>query len=248
MAHLIRHLIFGSVATVALLVAPRGLAQDTSTPPATFKTLLVTETSGVLTGLFYDHEGRQTRLSVSSERLSPAYPAPAGGVISVYREVIAPGEGKPRRIPVVDIQLGAHPRSLLLLSSTPTPDGAFPGLQGQVLDSSFDAHPRDAIRIFNFSPSRLALRAGDSSPFEMSPGQQKVVPYPPANAELPALWLQAAMLKDNQWSVEISRPQSIIQGNTRAIWILRETQGSLDRPGPTLALRSLVESVPAPTP
>lgn len=224
---------------LALAVAAPPRPDDT----ATFKTLIMSGQRDVVGDLFYDCQGRQVRLSASTERLSRHYPIPTDGKVSVYREAPAvPPSRIPLKIPVTEINFkpGGPWVVLFVLSKISTPD-APPAIQTKVLDASIKQNPPGTINVHNFCRLPVALQA-DERTLELNPGDSRQITYPVAAKT--SIWLKSAVFKSGQWSLEISGPQAIVPGNTRALWLIYEQPG--DAPGrqDTITLRNFIELLP----
>lgn len=253
MALSLRHLIPG--ACFAFLLAPTSaLSAAPTAVPATFKSLLISQTRESLGDLFYDNRGRKIPFLATTGRLSHPYPVPAGGLVSLYRELPPPApETTPQKLPVADIRLDPAGTSwLVLMNSSLTPGSTVPQIRTQILNSSLEAHPARTIRILNFSHSPVRIATGGDEntggePSEVASGAQMLAPYP-ADLTARRIWVRVAFIKKGAWSIEIKQPKGVIQNNTRVLWVITDSIPSPERPEPSLDLHTLTEAPPPPPP
>lgn len=243
MAFLQRHLIFALLATLCLASAVFNTASAAEPPASTFKALMIARDQSVIGDLFYDTEKTQVRFSANTQRLSRAYPIPANGTVALYRLVPpVPPATLPTKAPVAEIKLPKGGPWLVLMSATQSA-GVITQLQTQVIDASLTAHPQGTVSIYNFCREPMAISVNEDV-FTLNHGQSRLVSYP--QSPQPSLWLKCAVRKQGNWSVETSSPQTIVPGNTRALWLLYDQPGTLDNPESSVAIRNLVEPLPEP--
>jgi hypothetical protein len=225
------------LASALCLVFP-GLAYpqspDTPSVPVQFRTVCV-DINRSIGGIYYDYKTEQVELSAADGILSAPYRCPPSGIVSLYRLLPpTPPETKARREPILDMRLApGGPWLVLLARDNAGKMHAYP------FEQSWESHPAHNVRIFNFSRSQIALKAG-SREARLSPAQYELVAYP----EAPHLWLKvAALAENNQWEVRTSTPQRVLPG-TRATWILLDRPPTPDAPEPRIVVRHLVEIAP----
>ncbi|CAM3099428.1 hypothetical protein [Rariglobus hedericola] len=243
MALLQRNLILGLVAFLCLAVAPTRAAPSAQSWPNTFKAIIIARDLTVIGDLYYDVGKTQVLFSASTQRLSRAYPVPPDRKIEIYRlQPAVPPEITPTKVPVAEITFTEGGPWLVLMAAAQTA-GVTTRIQPQVIDASLNAHPQRTVRIYNFSQDAMAISAGDER-FSLTRGQARLVSYP--NSTTPALWLKCAVPKVDDWSLEISSAQTIVPGNTRALWLLYDQPGTPENPQSSIAIRNLVEPLPEP--
>jgi hypothetical protein len=243
MAFLQRHLILNLAAALCLAFAVANTASSAEPPAPTFKALLLAKDQSVIGDLFYDVEKTPVGFFANTQRLSRAYPIPANGTVALYRLAPpVPPATLPTKVPVAEIKLAKGGPWLVLLNATQSA-GVTTQLQTQVIDASLTAHPQSTVNIYNFCREPMAISV-EEDVFTLSHGQSRLLPYP--HSPKPSLWLKCAVRKQGDWSLETSSPQTIVPGNTRAIWLLYDLPGTRENPESTVAIRNLVEPLPAP--
>lgn len=221
-----------ALAAPLLAQAPAGAAA-----PLLFRTVSV-DIHQSIGGLFYDHPTGQIELTAGAGTLSSPYPCPPSGIVSLYRQLPpVPPETEPRREPVVDVRLGPGGPWLVFLSGDRS--GKIHALP---FEQSWDKHPANTVRIFNFTRTPVAIQAGGREA-RLTPTQSELMPYP----EEPQLWLKVAIFAENQWALRNSTPQRILPG-TRATWLLLERPPTRESPEPRIVVRHLVEPAPPAPP
>jgi hypothetical protein len=238
-----RNLILGLCVALCLAVVHAKSAPPAKSWPDTFKALLIARDLTVIGDLYYDVGKTQVLFSASTQRLSRAYPVPPSGKAEVYRlEPAVPPATTPVKVPIAEIEF-TNGGPWLVLMSVIQANGITTKIQTQVIDASLAAHPQGSVRIYNFCQAPMAISAGDDR-FSLARGQAHLVSYP--DSPTPALWLKCAVRKEDDWSLEISSAQTIVPGNTRAMWLLYDQPGTAENPQSSIAIRNLVEVLPAP--
>lgn len=240
MAKLQRYLI---LALTALASLGAGRLHAAEREPA-FKALIVSEGRDTVGDMFYDIGGRQIRFIASSERLSRPYAIPPSGKVELYRETPpVPPATAPVKTPVTTLELKAEGRWLVLLNlGAPKTAGGGRDVRARVIDASIEKIPHGTVSIYNFCRTTTALQT-DGASFELPVGQSRQIPYPSAKTHI---WLKCAVLKNGEWSLELSSAQTVVPGNTRAIWLLFEQPGTPNNPQTSVALKNLIEPLPVP--
>lgn len=243
MAFFKRHLITNLVAALCLATAAVNTASAAESPASTFKALMIAKDQSVIGDLFYDVEKTQVNFFANTQRLSRAYPIPANGTVALYRLVApVPPATLPTKVTVTEIKFAKSGPWLVLLNATQSA-GVTTQLQTQVIDASLTAHPQGTVSIYNFCREPMAISV-EEDVFTLNHGQSRLVSYP--QSPKPSLWLKCAVRKQGNWSLETSSPQTIVPGNTRAIWLLYDLPATIDNPESTVAIRNLVEPLPLP--
>jgi hypothetical protein len=194
-----------------------------------FRTLAIGNAAAVA-GLFYESQGKSVRLPVSGMSLSASYPSPPTGLIALYRELppVKPGT-PPQRIPVAEAQLGKNGPYLLVLTSEADP--TLPGgtkVSALPISDSWDTHPVESLRVFNFSRRRAAIQI-DTETVELSTTQSHVAPFP-KNTRI--FELKVAILGTDKWMLASSNPPAIIP-HTRLIIVITDMAPTSHNPHPT---------------
>jgi hypothetical protein len=243
MAFLQRHLILNLAAALCLAFAVANTASSAEPPAPTFKALMLAKDQSVIGDLFYDVEKTPVGFFANTQRLSRAYPIPANGTVALYRLAPpVPPATLPTKVPVAEIKLAKGGPWLVLLNATQSA-GVTTQLQSQVIDASLNAHPAGSVSIYNFCREPMAISV-EEDVFTLNHGQSRLVSYP--QSPKPSLWLKCAVRKQGNWSLETSSPQTIVPGNTRALWLLYDLPGTIDNPENSVAIRNLVEPLPEP--
>lgn len=224
-----RHLtLFGAALLVILVLPSRSKGQTEAVAPVTFRTLAVGNAAAV-TGLFYESQGKSVRLPADGMSLSAPYPSPPTGLIALYRELppLKPG-GPPQRVPVAEAQLGKNGPYLLVLTSEadPTIAGAT-RVKALPISDSWDTHPVESLRIFNFSRRRAAIQINTET-VELATTQSHVSPFP-KNARI--FELKVAILGTEKWMLASSNPPALIP-HTRLIIVITDMAPTPYNPHP----------------
>lgn len=212
-------------------------------PPVKFRTLAIGNPVP-LAGLFYELNKKSVSLLVNDTDPSMLYEAPPQGVLSIYREAPpVPPETKPRRIPVIDVQLGKDPIYWVVLAAK-TKQGTTT-ISSAVISDSWDAHPFETVRVLNFSKRQVAVKVGNT-PVELSPTGSHIFPYPPGDTEI--LTLQTATNDAGGWVLRMNSPQGIIHG-TRASIVISDVEPNQWDPHPEgINVMNMIDTVPQPKP
>lgn len=243
MAYLKRHLTLLAALAACSLASLPGLAQTDAAPPPSFRTFGVGSTAATA-GLFFEIKGKAVPLIIDSHGLSPSYPVPASGVVSLFRQAppAAPGE-PPRRVPVADARLAKSGPALLALVAVPT------GLSSRrisalPMDDSQETHPSDSARIFNFSRRTVALQTS-AGPVELPSGASHIVPYPEKGRVID---LKIAIREKGGWMLCSTSPQGIIP-KTRMIVVIADDDPTPENPSPVEpVLATIYDTAPPPVP
>lgn len=245
MALFARHLIFSAVCLFGLAGATRALAAEPAEPA--FRTLAVGKLSAV-SGLHYEHAGKDVALAVNNIGLSPAYPAPRGGVLSLYRILppAAPGEG-PRKVPVAEARLEGSSQYLLVLSALSDPGSPGPvQVAALAVDDSWAAHPAESVRVFNFSRRRAAIQV--STPTDtvvLATGESHVAPFPKKGRIVD---LKIATQDQGGWVLRFNCPQGIIP-KTRTLVVIHDVQPTKEEPNPDdISINTIYDTTPPAKP
>lgn len=243
MAYLKRHLIPLAALAACTLASLTGLAQTDAPLPPSFRTFGVGSTAATA-GLFFELKGKAVPLIIDSHGLSPSYPVPASGVVSLFRQAppAAPGE-PPRRVSVAEARLAKSGPALLALVAIPT-GPASRQVNALSLDDSQETHPAESVRVFNFSRRVVALQTPEG-PVELSSGASHIVPYPPKSRVID---LKIAIREKGDWLLCSTSPQGIIP-KTRMIVVVADdepTPHNTDPVEPVLA--TIYDTSPPPVP
>lgn len=240
MAYLKRHLTFLAASLAAALPC---LAQTDAAPPTSFRTFGVGSTVASA-GLFFDDKGKAVPLIVDSHGLSPNYPVPPSGVISLFRETppASPGE-PPRRVIVAEARLPKSGPALLALVTVPT-GLASRRMTALAVDDSQEVHPANTARVFNFSRRTVAVKTPEGS-VELPSGASHVVPYPEKSRVID---LKIAIREKGEWILCSTSPQGIIP-KTRMIVVVADDDPTPDNPSPVEpVLNTIYDTSPPPVP
>ncbi|MET0263962.1 MAG: hypothetical protein ABW223_13750 [Rariglobus sp.] len=213
-------------------------AQAQSEPsPATFRTLAI---SADVPEVFYDLRGKPVQVTAATSGLSMPNEVPAGGRVVFYRlQPAETSEGKPRRITVADVRLSGTGPFLLFMAERPDS----PELTVQVVDDSWETHPAETIRLFNFSRRNVVVKIVIKDlVVELQTGQDRVLPY----GKTGQFWFQAATQEPEGWVMRVSAPQ-VSPPQTRITAILFDQKPTPDRPlTRELDLVKFIDVVPTP--
>lgn len=241
----------------AALLFP-ALARAQARPqPDTFRVISL----GTIAQLSYAFDSRTTTTlspPVGSSYSKP-YPVPLDGRLTFYRMVPAADPAKPAvKTVVAEIKLRGRPMDvptppapylLVLVPSAqlakpPTDSHGAPlEFQTLLLDDSFDAHPKNHVRVINFS-KRPAAVALDRSAHQLKPWESKNIPYPSRDRGR----LQAASLLNDKW-VSALRQTQMFEPNSRLTIFLCDEQPNEFDPNPVgLDLRKIPEVFPTDSP
>lgn len=229
-------------------------AQAQSRPlPDTFRIISL----GAITPLSYAFDARTTTtisLPAGSSYSKP-YPVPPDGRLTFYRMSPAPDPAKPAvktvvaeiklRVRSIDAATPPSPYLLVLIPSAqlakpPTDSSGNPlEFQTLLLDDSFKAHPKNHVRVINFS-RRLAAVALDRTAHQMKPLESKIIPYPVGDRGR----LQVASLLNNSWMSALRQTQMFEPNSRLTIFVCDEQPNEFD-PNPVgLDLRKIPEVFP----
>lgn len=225
-----RHLALFAAALLGLFVLPaKSQDQTQGAVPVVFRTLAVGNAT-IVSGLFYEYQGKSIPLPVDGMSLSAPLPSPPSGRIALYRQLppLKPGD-PPRRIPVAEAQLGKNGPCLLLLTAAadPTSPGAT-SISALPISDSWDAHPVETVRVFNFSRRRAAIQL-EADTTELATTQSHVTPFP-KNTRI--VDMKVAILEKGEWLLVSGNPPAIIP-RTRLIIVLTDMAPTPENPHPT---------------
>jgi hypothetical protein len=246
MAYLQRYLIAPTFLLLALCLCPPCASSQTEPPkPVMFRTLAVGNTAAVA-GLRYADKGRTISLPAGSNSLSQPYPAPRSGHLVLFRELPPAAPGEPfRRIPVTEARLDADGPCLLVLTSFPDP--ADPGARKVTaipVDDSWQVHPAETVRVFNFSRRNAALKIGPDT-VELSPAQSHIARYPENSRVID---LKIAISDHGEWKLCSCSPQGIIP-KTRMIVVITDEEPTPSNPFTREAEVNIIyDTAPPPEP
>ena len=96
------------------------------------------------------------------------------------------------------------------------------------ISDSWDTHPVESLRIFNFSRRRAAIQI-DTETVELATAQSHVAPFP-KNAHI--FELKVAILGTDKWMLASSNPPAIIP-HTRLIIVITDMAPTPTNPHPT---------------
>lgn len=241
---------FIHIAIIGLLTLPCGYAQGPATPVKTPVPQFRTAGLGNInpfTGLLYDANRKPVTVATRYANLSEPYERQDVGPVVLYREVApVPPETKPTKIPVVTAQLGKDPLYLMVLigsHASPTATTATtPTITTCIVDDSWEAHPVNTVRIFNFSHRRVAVQIEDVMT-ELSNAESNVFPYPKNKG---IIRLKVATLESTGWKLRSTTPQGIIPG-TRSNIFIEDFKPEIEDPNPEdINVFNLVDSLPPP--
>lgn len=223
---------------LALLVASSALhAQTPAANSTTFRTLALGKS---LSNVYYDHDGKAVRITAGSSGFSSPYPGTPGSEIELYRELPPDKPGEvPRRVSLSTFELGEVGPFLILIKVDPeNPDD----LLIKVVDDSWELHPLGFMRVFNYSPRKALVKVGEEIT-ELNPTQSHQFPY----SDKLQVWLQAAVLEEEEWVLRVSAPQVIVP-DSRSTVVMIDQEPSEDRPvTDALLVRNFIERAPQPT-
>jgi hypothetical protein len=209
-------------------------------PPATFRTLAF---GADVSEVFYDLHGKSVPIAAAAAGLSMPYEVPAGGRVVFYRlQPAETPEGKPRRVNVADADLGGSGPFLVFMAARPESPG---GTWIQVVGDSWEIHPVDTIRLFNFSRRNVAVKIVIKDLVaELAPGEERILPYVAKGQ----FWLQAATKEAGGWIMRVSAPQ-VAPPTARITAIMFDQQPTPDRPVThELDLVKYLDVAPPPAP
>lgn len=218
---------------------PDSSANAAAPSPVTFRTLAVGNPAGV-EKLLYESQGKSVPLQANTLDLSPAYFAPPGGRVALYRETPAvPPETKPRKVPIAEAQLGATGQYLLLLAAA---NGG--KVTPLAIDDSWSAQPPETLRVFNFSRRRVAIQIGNEAS-ELTTSQSIVAPFP-KNSRI--VDLKVAVWEKNEWLLASNNPPALIP-RTRLILVITDMAPSPENPRPVeVDINGVYDTRPPPEP
>lgn len=251
---------FPQILIAGLLTVACGYSQGPATPSKTPVSQFRTAGLGDLTpfiGLLYEANRKPVSVVTRYANLSEPYERQDIGPVVLYREVApVPPETKPTKVPVVTAQLGKDPLYLMvLIGSHPTPTATTattpaitataPVITTCIVDDSWDAHPVNTVRIFNFSHRRVAVQIEDVMT-ELSNTESTVVSYPKNKG---IIRCKVATLESSGWKLRSTTPQGIIPG-TRSNIFIEDFKPEIEDPNPEdINVLNLVDPLsPPPTP
>lgn len=206
---------------MGLLAVACGYSQSplTQIPVSQFRTAGLGNISP-FTGLLYDSNRKPLTIVTKYVNFSELYERQDVGPVVLYREVTpVPPETKPTKVPVVTAPLGKSPLYLMvLIGSHPDPKAASataPTITTCIVDDSWEAHPVNTVRIFNFSHRRVAIQIEDVMT-ELSNTESNVFPYPKNKG---IIRLKVATLESTGWKLRSTTPQGIIADTRSNIFI-----------------------------
>lgn len=212
-------------------------AQDTANSSASFRTLALGKT---LSNVFYDYDGEAKNLMAGSTGFSAPYKADIGQRVDIYREI--PGEkpgDPPQKLDIANFTLDDTGPYLILFHVNPLKSDE---VHIKVVDDSWEIHPAGFMRVFNYSPRLAMIKVGDEVA-ELATAESHQFPY----SNKLQVWLQAAVLDKEKWSLRVSAPQVLIP-NSRSTIVLVDQEPSEDRPvTEELLVRNFIERAPKPT-
>ncbi|WP_309383129.1 hypothetical protein [Cerasicoccus frondis] len=222
-----------------LLVAIIGIslhAQEAASGAASFRTLALGKT---LSNVYYDYDGEAKRLMAGSTGFSSPYQADIGKQVDIYREI--PGEkpgAPPQKLEIANFTLKDAGPYLILFHVNPLNTDE---VLLKVVNDSWELHPTGFMRVFNYSPRLAMIKVGDEVA-ELETSQSHQFPY----SNKLQVWLQAAVLDKEKWSLRVSAPQVLIP-NSRSTIVLVDQEPSEDRPvTEELLVRNFIERTPKP--
>jgi hypothetical protein len=241
-----RHLIIITVSLLGGLISPARLhGQTESKEPVVFRTLAIGNPEA-LSGLFYEQKGRPVQVRAGSTSLSPAYVCPPGGHLVLYRELPATTpDGVPQRVRMAEADFGDQgPYLLVLAAKSSTAGSGATGVMALPVRDSWDTHPAESVRIFNFSRRRAAVKL-EADTVELATAESHVMPFP-ANARI--FDLKVAVWENNAWMLASSNPPAIIP-RTRLLMVITDTPPSPYNPHPVeVDINAVYDDSPPPAP
>jgi hypothetical protein len=243
---------FTQTLIIGLLAVACGYSQSPS--PQTKTPIFQFRTAGLgnitpFTGLLFDSNRKPASVATRYINLSEPYERQDAGPVVLYREVApVPPETKPTKVPVVTAELGKAPLYLMvLIGSHPDPTATTtttPSLTTCIVDDSWEAHPVDTVRVFNFSRRRVAVQIEDFTT-ELSTTESTVFPYPKNKG---IIRLKVATLESAGWKLRSTTPQGIISG-TRSNIFVEDFKPEIEDPNPEdINVFNLVDPLPPPPP
>jgi hypothetical protein len=226
------------MALVSLMGFTPAVRAQSEPAPVTFRTLGI---GGNVSDVFYDRGGKPVLVTASSAGLSMPYEAPSGGRIVFYRLVPAETpEGAPHRVIVKEAHMTGTGPFLVFMGVR---EGAPGGVLVQVSEDSWQTHPAETIRLFNFSRRDLAVRIVIKDlVVELNSGQDRVLPYGATGQ----FWMQAATKETTGWVIRVSAPQ-VAPPKARITGIVFDELPTADRPVThELFLVKFVDVAPTP--
>lgn len=241
-----RHLITLAVLLLCGLVSSTPLRGQTGTAePIQFRTLAIGNPEA-LSGLFYEHKGRPVPVRAGSTSLSPAYVCPPGGHLVLYREIPATTpDGAPQRVRMAEADFGDQgPYLLVLAAKSSTAGSVTPGVLALPFNDSWETHPAESVRIFNFSRRRTAIRS-EADTVELATTESRVTSFP-LNARI--FDLKVAVWENGAWMLASSNPPAIIP-RTRLLMVITDTPPSPYNPHPVeVDINAIYDDNPPPAP
>lgn len=200
----------------------------------------------------FDSRTNTTINPPSSSTYSRPYPVPLNGRLVFYRMVPDADPTKPAvktvvaeiklRVRSMDAPTPPSPHLLILIPSSqlanpPTDSRGNPlEFQTLLLDDSFEAHPKNHLRVINFS-KRLAAVALANNALQLKSLESQNIPYPAADRAK----LQVASVVNGNWVFVVKQTQ-MFQPNTRLTIFLSDEQPNQFDPNPVgVDLRKIPE-------
>lgn len=252
MADRTRYMKFLPQIILGLLAMACGYAQNSPAQPQTATSQFRTAGLGNIapfTGLLYDSGKKPVSVGTRYVNLSEPYERQDTGPLVLHREVApVPPETKPTKLPVVTAPLGKDSLYLMILIGAhpdpTTPTATTSSITTCIVDDSWEAHPVDTVRIFNFSRRRVAVQIEDVAT-ELSHTESRVFPYPKNKG---MIRLKVATLESTGWKLRSTTPQGIIPG-TRSNIFIEDFKPEIEDPNPEdINVFNVVDSMPPPPP
>lgn len=236
--HLNRITLLAALAIASWATPAVSLAQPPPVkPPVVFRTLALGMSTG--TDILYDYKEKPVIVTAGGSAFSSPYSLPENRQLQFYRVLPpVPPEKTPRRQILADVNVGAGDGPFLLFMII-DPDKPTE-LQVKVVHDSWDEHPVQTMRMFNFSRRKTLLKITDT-PFELSTAESRLFPY----AAGTQIWMQAATFEEGRWEVRVSGPQLTLP-KTRATVVLLDQPPTIEFPNAKdLLVRNFVDFEPA---
>jgi hypothetical protein len=201
--HLITRLILAVIACSAWSFTAFGASANEASSPRQFRVLAIGDPVP-LGGLLYDLNGKSVHLHASDVSLSTLYEAPKTDPLVLYREIPPPPpETKPRRVPVLSVDLGSRSPALLVLKATPSGT-----VTSKVIDDSWDSFPPQTVRVLSFSRRSTAAQI-EGNNAELPPLGFHIFPYSSAK---PRIRVKVASLNGGTWKLQFNNSQAVLPG------------------------------------
>lgn len=240
-----RHLTLGLrlILLLATLYAwPRAYAQPVPTepPPGQFR-VLVSGSSGELSDLKYDLNGKAMSLYAQDTAISPLYQAPKDGVVEIFREIPpVPPETAFKRVSVAKVNLGTMKLALVVLRGSPGQ-----GVGAMVFDDNWKDFPSDSVRILSLSRHKTAIQVEQASAQQLPPLSHKVFPLTTVK---PRIRIKVASLDEDVWTMRFNNSQSVVPG-LRVNMVISDFEPTSEDPNPQgLSVFKMIDSLKPPAP